>query len=395
MKRTMALVIFLAGLTSGVSVSALDVNEFTDGKAALNFRYRYEDVGQDGIAENASASTLRSRLTWMSNESDGFSLGFEADYVSVIGSEDYNSTVNGNTQFPVVADPEGFDLNRAFVAYKGDGLMVDFGRQRILHGTQRFVGGVGWRQNEQTYDALRVRPAVGDWSIDYSYVWNVNRIFGPDDGGQPGDWFGNSHFLVLGRPVGEDHRVEFFGYLLDFENANGPPNSTSTWGAGYKGDFGKVKLSAMIATQSDYGDSSLDYSANFYSVQADVKVSKVTLSFGYEVLGSDDGNVGFKTPLATLHKFQGWSDKFLGTPAAGINDGYVGIKGKINKVGWNVAWHTFGADEGGADYGDELDLVLNYPVNKTVSLQLKAADYSADSFGTDTTIFWLSTIAKF
>lgn len=395
MKRTIAWVTFLTCLIPGASVSALDVKEFTGGKAALNFRYRYEDVDQDGIAENARASTLRSRLTWMSNESDGFSLGFEADYVSVLGSEDYNSTVNGNTQFPVVADPEGFDLNRAFVAYKGDGLDVEFGRQRILHGTQRFVGGVGWRQNEQTYDALRVRPVVGDWSIDYSYVWNVNRIFGPDDGAQPSDWFGNSHFLVLGRPVGVDHRVEFFGYLLDFENANGPPNSTSTWGAGYKGDFGKFKLSAMIATQSDYGDSPLDYSANFYSVQADVKVSSATLSFGYEVLGSDNGNVGFRTPLATLHKFQGWGDKFLSTPAAGINDAYIGVKGKISKVAWNVVWHTFGADEGGADYGDELDLVLNYQFNKTLSLQFKAADYSADSFGTDTTIFWLSTIAKF
>ena len=79
-----------------------------DGKASMNFRYRFEGVDQDGIAEDASASTLRSRFTWVSGKSDGFSVGIETDYVSVIGSEDYNSTANGNGQFPVVADPEGF-----------------------------------------------------------------------------------------------------------------------------------------------------------------------------------------------------------------------------------------------------------------------------------------------
>ena len=56
-------------------------------------------------------------------------------------------------------------------------MRADFGRQRIVHGSQRFVGGVAWRQNEQTYDALRLQPKLADWTIDYAYVWNVNRIF--------------------------------------------------------------------------------------------------------------------------------------------------------------------------------------------------------------------------
>jgi hypothetical protein len=32
---------------------------------------------------------------------------------------------------------------------------------------------------------------------------------------------------------------------------------------------------------------------------------------------------GFTTPLATLHKFQGWADKFLTTPVNGLADLYV------------------------------------------------------------------------
>ena len=41
---------------------------------------------------------------------------------------------------------------------------------------------------------------------------------------------------------------------------------------------------------------------------------------GYELLGSDGVTVAFSTPLATLHAFEGWADKFLATPAAGITD---------------------------------------------------------------------------
>ena len=67
------------------------------------------------------------------------------------------------------------------------------GRQRINHGSQRFIGGVAYRQNEQTYDGLRFQTTMGAVDLDYAYIHNINRIFGPDDGVQPGDWYGNSH----------------------------------------------------------------------------------------------------------------------------------------------------------------------------------------------------------
>lgn len=391
--RSAMVAAILAPATS--QVFAADLEEFTKGEADINFRYRFEDVDQDGMSEDAGASTLRTRFTWKSGQVDRFKIGIEADYVSVIGSEKYNSTENGKVRYPVVPDPEGFDLNQAYVAYQGESVNADFGRQRILHGSQRFVGGVGWRQNEQTYDALRLRPKFAEWTVDYAYVWNVNRIFGPDDGAQPADWHGNSHFVTAGRPISEDHKVELFGYVLDFENANGPVNSSSTWGLGYKGKVGIASLAATIATQSDYADNPRDYSARFYSVQADIPVKPVTLTLGYEVLGSDDGTAAFMTPLATLHKFQGWTDKFLVTPAAGIEDAWLGVKGKVKGFGWNLMWHDFSADEGGADYGTELNFVLNYAVTKHVKLQFKAADYDAEDFSTDTTKFWLTTMVNF
>ncbi len=368
---------------------------FTNGELKFNFRYRYEFVDQDGLDREANASTLRGRLSWTSARLGAWQWGAEADYVALLGDERYNSTENGRTEFPVVADPEGFDLNQAYVRYHGEGFSVSGGRQRILLGQQRFIGGVAWRQNEQTFDALRGEFKLHQQlSVDYSYVWNVNRIFGPEDGAQPADWRSDSHLLNLRYTPAEGHAVTVFGYLLDFDNDNGPPNSTSTYGLSYRGQFGPLTLDGSYATQADYADSPLDYDADFYSLAAAWKFKPLTLSAGYEVLDSDDGAVGFRTPLATLHKFQGWSDKFLGTPAAGIEDRYVGVAGAVGPVKVAATYHVFEAEEGSADYGEELNLVANYKVADGMSLQLKYADYDADEIATDTTKFWLSFIVS-
>ena len=53
------------------------------------------------------------------------------------------------------------------------------GRQRITLDDHRFIGNVGWRQNEQTFDSVRVTTnLIPDLKLDYSYIWEVQRIFG-------------------------------------------------------------------------------------------------------------------------------------------------------------------------------------------------------------------------
>ena len=176
------------------AASPLDWSKvFTDGDFNAGVRYRLERVRQDGIDDEATASTGRLRLGWVSGPLSGFSVGVETDYVFVIAFDDYNSTVNGETRYPIVADPDGFDLNQLFLRYGTENLHASLGRQRINHGAQRIVGGVAWRQNEQTFDAFRLQRE-GRLSLDYAYVWQVNRIFGPDEGIQPPTWDSNSHF---------------------------------------------------------------------------------------------------------------------------------------------------------------------------------------------------------
>ena len=364
-----------------------------DGKADLSVRYRLESVDQDGIPNDALASTVLGRLTWSSGELGGFTLGVETDYVGEIGPDDYNSSVNGKTRYPVVADPKGLDLNQAYLRYKSGGFTTTAGRQRILHGRQRVLGGVAWRQNEQTYDALRLQTMRGPLSLDYSFIANVNRIFGPKDGDQPADWRGDVHALV-GTWTSGDHTLSAFGYEIDLDNDNGPANSNRTVGAEYSGVFGRVTLSASLARQSALDENPTDYDAVYWWIEGLARLGGVSFSVGHEVLGSDGGVAGFRTPLATLHKFNGWADRFLGTPATGLKDTYLTLATTLGKVDLAGTWHDFSADEGGADYGTEFDAVATLAVNEALSVQLKFATYQSDGFATDTRKWWFTVTYK-
>lgn len=373
-----------------------------DGNVSVDLRYRFEGVDQDGFEDEAKASTLRSRITLASGAIGGFSALVEADNVTSIGVSDYNSTENGETEYPVVADPEGTEINQVWLAYTADGLSTHAGRQRIVQGNQRFVGGVAWRQNEQTYDGLRVQ-----WSprqklnVDLSYIYNVNRIFGPNDGASPADWEGDNVLLRASYGVAKGHTITGFGYWLDIEEqrryvaGKTVDNATDTYGIEYDGEFEMLLLHAAYARQSEAGDSSLDYEADYYNLEVGAKVESFAVKAGYEVLAADNG-VGFKTPLATLHKFQGWADKFLATPGDGIEDIYLSATGSFGAVTAMAVYHDFQAESSNADSGTEIDLSATWKVNQQFTVQAKYAAFATDDAErfADTDKLWLTLQLK-
>jgi hypothetical protein len=383
---------FMFGHTEAASSIAEMLSE---GDTSLSFRYRYELVDQDGVAEDANASTLKSRLTYKSASYEGYTALMEVDNVTVIGDENYRTPTNGNVSYPIVADPDGTDFNQAYLTYKGADYSASLGRQRILHGGQRFVGGVGFRQNEQTYDALTLSSqALGPISVDYSYIWNINRIFGPKDSAvQAKRWESDSHILLASMSPAKGQTLKGYAYMLDFGNA--AANSSSTYGVEYSGKFDGFALSAAYATQSDYADNPTSYDADYMMAQLSLPLKPVSVALGYEVLGSDEGTAAFKTPLATLHKFQGWADKFLGTPTNGVEDTYLKLSGKLGPTKVAVVYHDYSADFGSADLGSELDVVATYPIKKGLSVQLKYASYDADTHASDTDKLWFTISAKY
>jgi len=365
-----------------------------EGDAIVDLRARYESVEQAGFADEADALTSRLRAGFQTAPLKGTALLAEGVIVEDL-VDDYNSTTNDQTQYPVVADPTDFAaINRFALINKSlDRTTLTFGRQRIIHDDQRFVGNVGWRQNEQTFDALRAQWSSTKIKTDLTYARQVNRVFGPDS--PQGKWEGD---VVLANfaytlPIGT---LSLFDYYLDIDGVAAA--STNTVGMKLAGSKPVGKLTATYAAayaqQGEAGLNAADIDNDYELLEGGLNFAKVGLALGYELLGSD-GTVGFATPLATLHAFQGWADKFLATPAAGIEDSYVrfnypiGKRGRFTSIAAVAVFHDYEADVGGAHFGEELNLQLVARTER-IALTAKYADYHADELLTDTDKIWVS-----
>lgn len=379
----------------------------SSGKAGVALRYRYEFVDQDSFPEDANASTLRFRLNYKTSQWNGWSAFGEFDHVFHVLATDFNSgggnTPDKNGIYPVVADPKGSDLNQLYADYvMDDDWKFRFGRQRILLDNQRFVGGVGWRQNEQTYDALTLNTnAITRTALSYSYVAHVRRIFGQKV--PAGKAALDGHLLNAKVTLNDDWAVVPYFYYLDYEAASNAANSTATLGARLAGSIkagdGNIALVAELATQSDAGNNTVSYDAQYWHFDATWALPNgLSLGLAYEALGSDNG-VGFRTPLATLHKFQGWADVFVppGTTPDGINDLFVTVKYKYGKWNFTGVYHDFSSDAGSTDFGTEFDVSGAYKINDRYGLLLKGAFFSTDLPATyaDTTRLWVMLTAKY
>jgi hypothetical protein len=365
------------------------------GKFNLNARLRYEYVDQSNFADDSHAPTIRTRFGFTSAPHYGFQGMIEGENITTLGDDDsFNAAgSNGQGTKPIVADPPTTELNQAWVGYSyTNQFSAKVGRQRIALDNHRFVGDVGWRQNMQTFDAASATfTPIKDLSIYYGYLWEVNRVFG-DVSGLPGgnlDFDSSSHLINLSYTPCSFGRFVGYAYLLDLDLNNGAAtqfdNSTATYG-GYFACSAPVteKLSlgyrAEIAWQTDYADSTQDYDALYYNLELSGNVKPFAFGVGYESLGSgSNGNapgtrVGFKTPLATLHAFNGWADEFLGTPAAGLTDIYGFVQVTLPaQIPLRLVYHKFDAESGSGDFGHEIDVVASKKFGKHWSGMLKYA----------------------
>jgi hypothetical protein len=349
------------------------------GKPLLDLRPRYEFVDQDNFAKSADAFTVRAQLGWETAAWNHLKALAEIEAVQGLGDH-YNSTTNGKTAYPVVADPNVVELNRAQIAWTpGPGFAATLGRQIISIDDQRFIGSAAWRQDEQTFDAARMDLKSGPFSASYVYIERVNRVFA-----QAQDWDSDSHAAVATYAVGKPLKLEGFVYALAFKQS--AANSTLTFGVRATGALaggGPVKLAyaAAYAHQRDYRANPGRFGLDYWDGEVSASRGPFTLKGAYESLGGD-GARGFATPLATLHAFQGWADVFLTTPSNGIRDANLALTVKprltvarFSDITLTGVYHDFAAARGGADLGRELDLQATAAITKQLSALVKFADY--------------------
>ena len=371
----------------------------TGGKPVLNVRLRYENAQIDGL-EDSNAFTVRTRLGYATKPLYGLNAFMEfEDVTSIRDSDRYNQAgINpGGAGRAVIADVEGTEVNQAYLAYScPGGSRTVVGRQRIILDNARFIGNVGWRQNEQTYDALTIKtPTIKGFELFYGYIDTVRRIFGQENGTEPAGAASNaakfnsdSHIVRAKMSVCEHATATAYSYLLDLGNeAVGAANSSDTYGISLSTWFeteNKIKFSGAFeyASQSDNSATTegVDYRADYYKGDINGAFNIALGGIGLEVLGSDNG-ASFKTPLATGHKFNGWADVFLVTPAEGLRDSYAYIGATCPLTGSRIkaVYHSFASDTDSIDYGTEFDIIVTKKFTENLTAIGKYADYNADS----------------
>lgn len=371
------------------------LNSIKNGKPIFNIRYLHESVNQKGIANQANANTVRTRIGYETAKFNDVSALVEFENIKRIGAENYNDTTNNRTKYPIVADPNDTNLNRFHVDYSGiKKTDISLGRQLITLDNQRFIGGIAWRQNDQTMDAISFKTKLIENSeIFYAHANRVNRVFGT--GSKVGTWNDNNIDLVnVSYNFTPSLKVIGYSYLLDI-----PDNralSSATYGSKldtkhkFSDQFSST-LNFEYAYQRGYASNPKDSVFNYFMVEPSLTYDQWTIRGQYESIGGN-GTTAMQFALGTNHAFNGWVDKFLTTPVNGLIDSNIGLEyvfksdmSWINGAKVIVKYHKFRAENKNRimDYGSETDFLFEKSFKNNFMIGVKAGEYRAKGLYTN------------
>ncbi|WP_345973142.1 hypothetical protein [Sulfurimonas diazotrophicus] len=386
----------------GVAATAAEEIVLLNGmKMSGEIRPRYEMAAvKDNGLDTANAFTARTRLAV-----EGTLFGLEGLSAKVgmtsVNNFGYNDYAPQDATYDLILDPQQAILTEGYLAYTAADTTLLAGRSFVNLDDQRFVGTVGWRQMERAYDTVTLSNGsidglslMGSWIYGYQGV-NANPT--TDTG---------SLLLHATYTAGKALSVTGFGYML--------ADVHDTYGLRVSGDIAlngvTLNYAASYAKQSDASltyalDDAPEIDASYYDIALGANISGLIVGAEYEVLGDAESNStkGFTTPLATLHKFQGWADVFLGRTAGSNNDGLADLSGKLGFAAPGFGkvlgvYHKFDALSGAnKDLGSEFDLLYanKVPGVSNLGFLAKAAFYSKGDTGNDVTKVWAQLDYKF
>lgn len=407
-KTTLSLVAVVALVTT---LSAEDFSLLSHPTFHGEVRARYENVDdQSNTKSQANAYTVRATLGLTANVFglDALTMKVEGTTVQAIGPQYYfDGTYNGMTTYDTVVDPVQTRFDQAYLQYKVGKTTIKAGRQVINLDNQRFIGSVDWRQMMQSFDAvLLTDTTVDNLTLTGGYIRSIAGITNA-----PVTLRNRGNSIVLNGSYKFNDMLKVTAY--DYRLAS----THDTAGVAMTGDvplgIAKIGYRAEYARQGDASQESLggiknaQADAHYYNLDALANVSGVLVGAGYEVLSGStgsDGKTAFQTPLATLHAFNGWADKFLTTPTGGLCDASATFGYTSPALGKAViVYHDFKTDHVMAtksDLGHEWDMLYTnaIPSIKGLSGLIKAGYYKAGDVATftkDVSKVWLQLDYKF
>lgn len=384
-----------------------------NGAVKVDLNYRYENVDQEVVTapalngrplpaarqpRTANANTARLRAGLLSPVFHGIQ-GYAEYEGNLAMQDDFNSTRNSNTAYSTVADPEKGELNQLWLSYAGiPDTLIKGGRQRIKLDDDRFIGNVGWRQMETTYDSILIthnNQQLFGLTVNAGYIGNVQTFTATNEHVE-------APILNVNYKVGDYGNVIGYGYWLDYTERENYEKSSQTYGLRLTnfmkpGDTLKVSdnyglvYTAEWGHQENYGHGSARYTADRLNLMGGFTAYNFTFQGAMEQLDGKGLNKTFDTPLGTNHAFQGWADLFLITPNDGIRDVFATAittldRGSVILTG---VYHDFSDDTGQLHYGKEWNFSALKKIGKHYSVLAKYAYYDADRFSTDTQKIWL------
>jgi hypothetical protein len=221
-------------------------------------------------------------------------------------------------------------------------------------------------------------------------------MFGPDS--PSGTFDSNSHLLnAVYDGLLPALKVESYAYLLDLEQA--PTLSTATFGIRGEGmlQLGSgfaARLNGAFAHQEDRADNPLSISLWYQLAEAGLGFGEFSAFLGREAF-EGNGTIGFQTPLASPHAFQGWAEVFVTKPADGLIDlyakaayGFPSLE-RLGKFTASLAYHDFAAQRTGAGLGNEWDAALEARLDEHFTYGSSLALYEGGGPYPSKHVFWL------
>ena len=412
-----ALPLMVGGLS--VSASADGINILDNMKLKGEIRPRYENVDDGTTNANANAYTARTKLSVTGDllDVDGLSATVGVISVNNFGSHEYNwdnsgQYTDGSNPYAKVVDPQKAMMSNAEINYTANNTTLHAGRGQVNLDNQRFIGTVGWRQLERSYDSVFVaNNSIENLSVLAAWVYGFQGVGAGDTTDT------NTVLLHAAYTVMPELKVTAYDYMI--------ANFADTYGIALTGKLNlsgaKLNYRAEYASQND---ASMDIhtqtpttgkaDADYYNLDLGANINGILAGVNYEFLSGStgtDGKTNFNPKLGTNHKFNGWADKFFvgnNGPLGGLKDFNVRLGYTAKGFGKLLAvYHDFTADEAMAagtgtsdDLGSEFDAVYVNKIPGVNNLKglLKYANYSGGTvtnYTNDVQKIWVGLDYKF